>query len=140
MTRPPQPGEVIRYAYLWEREARQGLIEGVKDRPCAVVLSVLREDEETQIVVAPITHTPPTEADEVIEIPHATKKRLGLDDERSFIVTTEVNVFTWPGYDIRPFEGGRIAYGALPESITRKVIEAILARIRAKTLRRTGRD
>lgn len=138
--RPPQPGEVIGYAYLWEREARQGQIEGVKNRPCAVVLSVVRADEETQIVVAPITHSPPAERNEVIEIPYATKQRLGLDDERSFIITTEVNVFTWPGYDIRPFEDGCISYGALPESITRKVIEAILARIRNRSLRQTGRD
>ena len=138
--RPPEPGDVIRYAYLWGREARAGRIEGVKDRPCAVVLSVVRSNEETQIVVAPITHAPPGAADEAIEIPFATKQRLGLDDERSFIVTTEVNVFTWPGYDIRPLKGGRIAYGALPESITRKVIDAILARSRTRSLRQTGRD
>lgn len=138
--RPPKPGEVLRYAYLWENEARAGRIEGVKDRPCAVVLSVAHSDKETQIVVAPITHAPPGAADEAVEIPSATKERLGLDDERSFIVTTEVNVFTWPGYDIRPFEGGRIAYGALPESITRKAIDMILARIRNRSLRQTGRD
>jgi hypothetical protein len=32
----PQPGLLIRYFYLWEREeARAGREEGVKDRPCA---------------------------------------------------------------------------------------------------------
>ena len=37
----PFPGLVVRYSYLWEREASQGREEGVKDRPCAVVLVLL---------------------------------------------------------------------------------------------------
>jgi hypothetical protein len=41
----PRPGLVIRYSYLWESEARQGREEGVKDRPCAIVLVILREGE-----------------------------------------------------------------------------------------------
>lgn len=72
--RPPRPGEVIRYTYLWEREARDGRIEGVKNRPCAVVLGVVREDAETHVVVAPITHAPPDATDEAIEIPPTTKQ------------------------------------------------------------------
>ena len=36
----PEPGLVIRYSYLWDREARAGREEGVKDRPCAVVMTV----------------------------------------------------------------------------------------------------
>jgi hypothetical protein len=55
----PQAGLVIRYSYLWESEARQGREEGVKDRPCAVILVLLRESEEHPVVrVLPITHTP----------------------------------------------------------------------------------
>ena len=34
----PHPGLVISYSYLWHEEYRQGQIEGVKNRPCAVVL------------------------------------------------------------------------------------------------------
>jgi hypothetical protein len=41
---PPQPGEVIRYAYLWWHEARRGQEEGLKDRPCSVVVARNEED------------------------------------------------------------------------------------------------
>ncbi|WP_338049140.1 hypothetical protein [Rhodoplanes elegans] len=37
----PVSGLVIRYAYLWRREHLAGRDEGVKDRPCAVLLSVV---------------------------------------------------------------------------------------------------
>jgi hypothetical protein len=36
---PPQPGQVIRYAYLWWNEARAGREDGAKDRPCGIVLT-----------------------------------------------------------------------------------------------------
>ena len=32
----------------------------------------------------------------------ATKRRLGLDDARSWIMVTEGNRFAWPGPDLRP--------------------------------------
>jgi len=35
----PQPGQVIRYAYLWWNEARIGREDGTKDRPCGIVLT-----------------------------------------------------------------------------------------------------
>jgi hypothetical protein len=37
-----------------------------------------------------------------MEIPPAVKRHLGLDDQPSWIVLDEFNVFTWPGYDLRP--------------------------------------
>ena len=52
----PYPGLVIRYSYLWKREQDEGREEGSKDRPCAVLLSVLDEDEEREVLVLPITH------------------------------------------------------------------------------------
>jgi hypothetical protein len=33
----PQPGQVIRYAYLWWSEARVGREDGANDRPCGVI-------------------------------------------------------------------------------------------------------
>jgi hypothetical protein len=47
--RAPRPGLVIRYAYLWESEARQGREEGVKDHPYAIVLVVLREGDHPSV-------------------------------------------------------------------------------------------
>lgn len=43
--------------------------------------------------------------EDVIEIPPATKQRLGLDSEGSWIVITEANEFVWPGLNLRPLPG-----------------------------------
>ncbi len=54
----PEPGLVIRYSYLWAREHDEGREEGVKDRPCAIVLATTDQEGETQVVVVPVTHSP----------------------------------------------------------------------------------
>lgn len=41
----PEPGLVIRYAYLWRREQETGREKGTKDRPCAVVLALMDIEE-----------------------------------------------------------------------------------------------
>ncbi len=43
------------------------------------------------------------------EIPLATKRRLDLDKEASWVITTEVNRFVWPGPDIRKVPGDGLA-------------------------------
>lgn len=113
----PQPGLVIRYSYLWKEEADEGREEGSKDRPCAIVMAVDTADREPEILVLPITHSPPANPADAVEIPAETKKRLGLDYERSWIVITEANAFIWPGPDLRPIPGPEdfaVAYGFLP--------------------------
>jgi hypothetical protein len=113
----PHAGLVIRYAYLWKREYEQGREEASKDRPCAIVMAVADEGGGQQVLVLPITHSPPSEPTDAIEIPLATKNRLSLDSERSWIVISEANEFAWPGPDLRPIAGGdtsTIAYGVLP--------------------------
>jgi hypothetical protein len=46
---PPLPGQVIRYAYLWWNEARVGREDGVKDRPCGIVLTRQTEQGNTMV-------------------------------------------------------------------------------------------
>jgi hypothetical protein len=65
----PQLGLVIRYSYLWTREARAGREEGAKDRPCAIVLAIGAAQDRKRIIVLPITHTTPQPSDEGIELP-----------------------------------------------------------------------
>jgi len=89
----PQPGQVIRYAYLWWNEARVGREHGAKDRPCGVILTRVTKAGYTVAYVLPITHTPPLKNEDGIEISQATKRRLGLDAEPSWIITTELNRF-----------------------------------------------
>lgn len=139
----PRPGLVIRYAYLWRSEARAGQQEG-KDRPCAVVVTTTRENDRTTVYVAPITHSPPHEQHHAIELPAETKRRLGLDDERSWIIATELNRFTWPGPDVRPVgragdERG-FAYGLLPRNMTADLIERVREHVRRGQARAVERD
>jgi hypothetical protein len=131
----PQPGQVIRYAYLWWNEARAGRQDGAKDRPCGIVLTRLTTAGRTVVYVLPITHTPPLKDEDAIEIPQATKRRLGLDPERSWIITTELNRFNWPGPDIRPTASGEYLYGYLPEKLMRSVLDQVRRHARAKQLK-----
>jgi hypothetical protein len=124
----PKPGLVIRYAYLWEAEAREGREEGSKDRPCAIVLVVLRGGNHPIVRVLPVTHSPPGDAADALEIPAATKERLGLDSQRSWVVLSEANDFIWPGPDLRPVPGSdpsTVAYGFLPPGFMRVLRERL---------------
>jgi hypothetical protein len=127
----PQPALVIRYSYLWHSEFAAGREEGIKDRPCAIVAAVRGDDDEQwKVLVLPVTHSPPDVPENAIEIPQETKKRLGLDGERSWIVLTEWNEFSWPGPDLRMVPGGdekTVAYGYLPAKFFTKVQAAFAA-------------
>lgn len=98
----PVPGLVIRYSYLWLADHLKGQEEGVKDRPCAVILVTRDDDGEKTVTVLPVTHSPPGDLSLAMEIPVETKKRLGLDGARSWVVLSEANQFAWPGPDLRP--------------------------------------
>jgi hypothetical protein len=138
----PQPGLVIRYSYLWEREAKKGREEGVKDRPCAIVLVVLRDGQHPIVRVLPVTHTPPTDPNDALEIPAVTKQRLGLDSARSWVVLTEANDFIWPGPDLRPAMAGdldSVAYGFLPPKFMTVLRERLVALYRDKKAKATTR-
>lgn len=126
----PRPGEVISYSFLWADEYEAGQEEGIKTRPCVVVMSLTTAAGNARLIVLPVTHTPPGNGAPAIEIPRATKLRLGLDDARSWIVLNEANRFIWPGPDIRPFDtpqGRTISYGFLPPGFFRAVRDRFLA-------------
>jgi hypothetical protein len=68
-------------------------------------------------------------------IPAATKRRLGLDDERSWVVLSEANRFLWPGPDLRPVTPGdaaSVAYGQLPYALFEEIRTKFIAAIRAR--------
>jgi hypothetical protein len=135
----PEIGLVIRHVYLWWSEARQGREEGRKDRPCVIVHIRANEHQELETFICPATHTPPEIPEKAMEIPRATKARLGLDDERSWIITTEVNRFIWPGPDLRPVPDGGYAYGLLPGAMTRDLVQQIKKNAQDKSLLVVGR-
>lgn len=126
----PEPGLVVNFRFLWKHEHAAGAEEGRKDRPCAVILAVTSVRGVMEVVVAPMTHTKPVAPSEGIPVPPAVKRHLGLDDAQSWIIVTDLNVFTWPGYDLRPrpnTDPPRYDYGKIPP----RLYEAVRARVAA---------
>jgi hypothetical protein len=131
----PVPGLVIRYSYLWAEEYGSGREEGVKDRPCAIILVSTEDSGERVVTVLPVTHAPPSDPNLAVEIPAATKRRLGLDDARSWVVLSEANRFVWPGPDLRPARRGdaaSVAYGQLPYALFETIRQKFIAGVRAR--------
>lgn len=139
MTLPiSEKGMVINYSYLWHREAQQNLEEGRKNRPCAIIL-VTQND---MVVVVPITHAPPSPGSEAIEIPAAVKNQIGLDEERSWIVTTEINTFELPGYDLRPIDNRKsdqFVYGKLPINLLKQVTQRVVTQSQNRRIKKVDR-
>jgi len=95
-----------------------------------------------RVAVLPITHSPPATGNDAIEIPPLIKRHLGLDDAQSWIVLNEMNVFQWPGPDLRASGGSSsdsVLYGYLPSGFFRTVRDRVAANIRAGKLRQVGR-
>jgi len=136
----PQIGEVICHAYLWRNQAVRGQVEGIKERPCVVVHRQEENDGSTRVFVVPITHTEPFDSERSVLCPVPTKRRLRLDEQTSWIITSELNYFIWPGFDVRPTPDNRDSYGLLPNRLTRKIIEQIKSNAQDQTLSSVNRD
>lgn len=130
MTLPiPRPGLVICYSYLWATEHGKGIEEGRKNRPCAIVAARQVIEGREIVTVVPITHTPPANPDDAVEIPAALKAHLGLDDLHSWVIVKETNDFIWPGPDLWHVPGSspkRYDYGMLPPRFFAHVRDRIL--------------
>ena len=136
----PEAGDVLLYSYLWAREAAAGEESGRKDRPAVVVVAALTIQGRTRLLVAPVTHSPPEATADAIEVPANVKRLVSLDSARSWIVTTELNSFIWPGPDIRISPASRNPIiDAVPDWLFFKVRDAILQRSRAGQLDITSR-
>lgn len=138
----PEPGLVIRYSYLWRQEHNEGREEGSKDRPCAIVLLVQTAADEEEVVVVPVTHSPPQDGAVALELPSTIKRHLGLDTERSWIVLSESNMFHWPGPDLRRLgdqANSSVAYGFLPPRFFAELRRRFIALENAARSSRTRR-
>lgn len=82
---------VIRYPYLWARQAADGETEGRKDRPVAVGVRIVRPDGDL-VLFFPITSQKPDPARVAAEIPVIEKRRAGLEpDLPLWIILDEFN-------------------------------------------------
>lgn len=137
----PEPiaGLVINYSYLWRDQETFGREEGTKDRPCVIVLVHPAAETERVVLVAPVTHTAPRRPQDGIELPLATKQRLGLDDARSWVLSTELNRFIWPGPDLRPVPraADTFVYGFVPGRLLQALRRQIVAQMTAPVVDRS---
>lgn len=86
-----QTATVIRYPYLWARQARAGETEGRKDRPVVVGVRIARPDGDL-VLFFPITSKEPEKSRFAAEIPAIEKRRAGLDvDQRLWLILDEFN-------------------------------------------------
>jgi len=138
----PRPGLVIRYGFLWSHEQVSGSDEASKDRPCAIVVATATTSTgDVQVIVAPITHSPPDDPEDSIEIPRDACAALNLDTGRHWLRLDELNRFVWPGFDLRQIPGREAyAYGMLPAGLYDRLRRGILARQVAKQIKVQRRD
>ncbi|WP_420962653.1 hypothetical protein [Brucella sp. IR073] len=94
---------MIAYEYLWVSKAGQRE-DGEKTYPAAVVLARHDIGPTAVAYVLGISHSPPLPGRRALEVPLKLKRHLGLDDEPSWLYTDEINIFAWPGPDLRPAE------------------------------------
>ncbi len=118
----PRPGLVIRYDYLWSREAVAGHDQG-KERPACLVAATESAASPRFVVILPITHTQPDKDAAGVEIPPKVRKVLGLDDAPSWVIVSEHNVDEWPNGGLVPLPGRPdvFSYGFIPPGLFAQV-------------------
>lgn len=114
----PNPGLVIRYDYLWTREAAVGRQQR-KDRPACLVAATDSRISPRFVVILPITHSAPKGDTVGIEIPPKVGRALGLDATRSWVVVSDHNVDEWPNAGLSPIPGRPevFTYGFIPPAL-----------------------
>lgn len=107
-----------------------------------MIMAVTDDAGRRVVMVLPISHTPPSDQSLAIEIPHLTKRRLGLDDEPSWIVVSEVNRFVWPGPDLHfglTGDASSVAFGFLPSGLFKMVRDRFAGALNRRLLRVVAR-
>ncbi len=145
MSIDPTPGLVVGFDFLWLDEAHQGLEYGFKDRPCVIVLTLNRPGgKASEVVLCPITHSEPRDAQTAVVLPPKVAEHLGLDDDPMWIVTDTVNVVTWVKgqipFGLTPTPSGNWSYGKIPYALREQVHAQVLENAESRTLGRVRRD
>ena len=136
----PKPGLVVRYDYLWTREADAGRDQG-KTRPACLIAATDPAVRPRYVVLLPITHTLPVGDTAGIEIPARVRQALDLDDRPSWVIVSEHNVDEWPNAGLSPLPGlpGAFSYGFIPPGLFARIRKRFLELARAKRSRAVRR-
>ena len=143
MTFPaPVPGLVIRYSFLWSREARTGATEGRKDRPCAIVVAIPKDEYRRHEGCRRSGNAQRSSgSNDLSTASGGSQNRFGAQSNSSWVCLDELNVFSWPGYDLRVISGtDRIDYGHLPKSLFEAIRRGVLDLHRARRTKQIVRD
>ena len=119
----PPIGNLVAYEYLWlsQENTRH---DGAKAYPVALIFAKKIIASLTLAYAVGMSHKPPHASEKAIEVPKKLKRHLGLDEDRSWIYTDQLNEFTWPGPDLRlaewlsklPSARNSCIIGALPNN------------------------
>lgn len=130
MTDVPHAGYVLRYPYLWARQAGQGETEGRKSRPCAVILALRSANGQIELRLCAITTQPPQKGTHAVEVPEIERRRAGLDGSVALWVIVDehnVDVFEQSFY-VEP----RSRIGAFSSAFTKELQAAMIVAIRQR--------
>lgn len=134
----PQRGLVFRYGYIWLKDWQKGRRTPGKDRPACIVLQLDERrarmlgveggepPEGGDVVILPITRSPPGADDVAVELSVDDKRACGLDPTTpSWVVVSEFNADMWPSPDMAAVPGGdRFEYGHAPPGLLRRILTA----------------
>lgn len=137
MTDAPKAGDVLRYPYLWARQAGHGETEGRKTRPCAVILSLKAGGGQTELRLCAVTTQPPQTDTHAVEVPEIEKRRAGLDSNVPLWVIVDehnLDVFEQSFY-IEP----RSHIGAFSNSFTKVLQKEMVSALRQRNSKAVSR-
>jgi hypothetical protein len=138
MTETPHAGLVLRYPYLWARQAENGETEGRKARPCAVILALSTQQGWTELRLCAVTSRPPRQSNHGVEVPEIEKRRAGLDgDIQLWVILDEHNVDLYEqSYHIEPHSELGSFSAAFTKKLQRRMIDVLRQRISRAVRRR----
>jgi hypothetical protein len=118
----PRPTHLIQYVFLWRAESERGLDEGRKTKDKAVPCQI---PGQLRVIVPPLT-TRDYYPGFTVAIPPKVRAHLGLDD-RSRVVWNDLNEFAWVGPDVRGTPDSGPFIGNVPEALSRRIIDNVVA-------------
>ena len=131
--RPPV-GSLIAYEYLWASQFSDRA-DGAKTYPVAILLARNDKGPVPLAYALALPHSVPRAGDRAVIVPQKLLRHLGLATDPAWIYTDQINIFGWPGPDLRPAgyrsvlprARGTCVIGALPadwfDGIKRHAIE-----------------